>query len=161
VRLAKQLRQAAAPVKARKDTNMCVLIAIECFLLPSVQTAQLTVSFGIYTANLQRICFDETQRSYGQNIYFSLLRLCGSVTSATRTVITGSIIPPSHPKVAQGKKDEPNTMMMMMMMIIIIIIIIIITKEFNIEDGVICTMHSKRGIAATLCTVETWFVSGM
>jgi hypothetical protein len=35
------------------------------------------------------------------------------------------------------------------------------TKEFNIEDSVVCITNSKRGIAATLYTLETWFVSGM
>jgi hypothetical protein len=45
--------------------------------------------------------------------------------------------------------------------IIIIIIIIIIIKEFNIEDRVAYTMKSTRGIAATLYTLETWFVSGV
>jgi hypothetical protein len=52
-------------------------------------------------------------------------------------------------------------MMMMMMMIIIIIIISRSTKEFNIEDSAICTINSTRRIAATLCTLETWFVSGI
>jgi hypothetical protein len=35
------------------------------------------------------------------------------------------------------------------------------TKGFNIEDSVICTINSTRGIAATLYTLETWFVSGI
>jgi hypothetical protein len=35
------------------------------------------------------------------------------------------------------------------------------TKEFNIEDNVICTTNSKRRIAATLYTLGTWFVSGV
>jgi hypothetical protein len=33
-------------------------------------------------------------------------------------------------------------------------------KEFNIEDSTICTMNSRRTIAATLYTLETWFVWG-
>jgi hypothetical protein len=35
------------------------------------------------------------------------------------------------------------------------------TKEFNIEVNVICTINSMHRIAATLCTLETWFVSGI
>jgi hypothetical protein len=46
-------------------------------------------------------------------------------------------------------------MMMMMMMISRSI------KEFNSEDSDICTINSKRGIAATLYALETWFVSGI
>jgi hypothetical protein len=34
------------------------------------------------------------------------------------------------------------------------------TKEFNNEDSVICTINRTRRIAATLYTLETWFVSG-
>jgi hypothetical protein len=32
---------------------------------------------------------------------------------------------------------------------------------FNIKDSAICTINSTRRIAATLCTLETWFVSGI
>jgi hypothetical protein len=35
------------------------------------------------------------------------------------------------------------------------------TKEFNVDDSVICTINSTRRIAATLYTLETWFVSGI
>jgi hypothetical protein len=31
------------------------------------------------------------------------------------------------------------------------------TEEFNTEDSAIRTINSRRGIAATLCTLETWF----
>jgi hypothetical protein len=34
-------------------------------------------------------------------------------------------------------------------------------KEFSNEDSAISTINSTRGIAATLCTLETWFVSGI
>jgi hypothetical protein len=36
------------------------------------------------------------------------------------------------------------------------------TKQFNIEDSVICTctLNSKRRIAVTLYILKTWFVSG-
>jgi hypothetical protein len=34
-------------------------------------------------------------------------------------------------------------------------------KMFNIADSVLYTINSTRGIAATLCTLETWFVSGI
>jgi hypothetical protein len=34
-------------------------------------------------------------------------------------------------------------------------------KDFNMEDSAICGINSMRGIAATLCTLEAWFVSSM
>jgi hypothetical protein len=33
-------------------------------------------------------------------------------------------------------------------------------QEFNVENSAICTINSMRRIAATLYTLETWFVSG-
>jgi hypothetical protein len=35
------------------------------------------------------------------------------------------------------------------------------TTEFNIADSAIRTINSTRGIAAALCALETWFVSGI
>jgi hypothetical protein len=34
-------------------------------------------------------------------------------------------------------------------------------KEFNIADSAICTVNSTCRVAAALCTLETWFVSGI
>jgi hypothetical protein len=44
--------------------------------------------------------------------------------------------------------------------LIIIIIIILSSSIIIITDRAICTVNSTHRIAATLCILETWFVSG-
>jgi len=50
---------------------------------------------------------------------------------------------------------------MMMMMMMIIIIIIIIYNGVNAGTSDIRTMNSYTRIAATRCSLGTWFVSGV
>jgi hypothetical protein len=58
-------------------------------------------------------------------------------------------------------KCRSVTLKITLIIIIIIIIIIILRKVLNAETSDMSTMNSNTRIAATRCSLGTWFVSGM